>query len=255
MLLTADQRRENIIALIKKEGKVRVSELSKLYNISEVTIRTDLEHLESTGSITRIHGGAIARDKLYIDMDVVERLNTNAASKKAIASRLADFINDDDTLIINSGTTLTYVLRNLKSKKNITILTNSISNATEAASYYGFNVTLLGGTLETKYGFTYGPDAIAQLEKYHATKCIISVDGITTDNGLSLYYSSEADLVRKMIERADRTIVVADSSKIGKNTFAQIAPLSSVDMIITSESENRSEINNIKKAGVSVYEA
>ncbi len=255
MLNQAEQRRENIISLINREGKVRVNALSKLYNVSEVTIRSDLEYLESTGSITRVHGGAVAKDKLYIDMDVAERFNTNSANKRALAVKLADLINDDDTIILNSGTTLMYVLRAIKGKNNITILTNSISNATEASSYYGFNVTLLGGLMETKYGFTYGPDSISQLEKYHASKCILSVDGVTADGGLSIYYSSETDLIKKMISCADCTIVAADSSKIGRNTFARVCPISDVDIVVTSKSDDPAEIENLKNAGVKVYEA
>ncbi|MBO5415929.1 MAG: DeoR/GlpR transcriptional regulator [Clostridia bacterium] len=255
MLDSAEKRREKIIELINKEGRVKVSELSRIYGISEVTVRSDLEYLESTGSIKRVHGGAIAKDKLYIDMDVAERFTTNAASKKAIAQKLAELIGDDDTIILNSGTTLTYVLRALRGKKNITILTNSIAIATEASSYYGFNVTLLGGLVESKYGFTYGPDSVSQLDKYHAGKCILSVDGVTGSHGLSLYYASEAELINKMISCADTVIVAADSSKIGRNTFARVCPITDVDVLVTSRADNADALSSIRKSGVEVYEA
>lgn len=255
MLNSAEIRREKIIELINKEGKVRVSELSRLYGISEVTVRADLEYLESTGSIKRTHGGAVAKDKLYIDMDVAERFTTNAASKKSIAQKLSELVADDDTIILNSGTTLTYVLRALRGKKNITILTNSVAIATEASSYHGFNVTLLGGLVESKYGFTYGPDLVAQLDKYHANKCILSVDGVTGGYGISLYYASEAEVINKMISCADTVIVAADASKIGRNTFARVCPITEVDVLVTTRAESRETLEAIRESGVEVIEA
>ena len=217
MSSASENRREEIIELIQSQGTVKVSELSEKYNISEVSIRKDLETLEAQGHLSRIHGGAVGINKLYLNMDLTERFKTNAASKREVAELAAKFIEDNDTIMMNAGTTLTYVLRALRGKKNISIVTNSIQNATEAALYPAFNVILLGGELDSKYQFTYGQDAIHQLENYHATKTILSVDGITAESGLTLYYSNEAELARKMIECSDMAIVVADSSKIGKN--------------------------------------
>ena len=171
----SEKRREEIIELIHLHGKVRVSELSERYGISEVSIRKDLEALEADGQLTRIHGGAVGMNKLYVNMDLNERFKTNAAAKKSVAELAAKFIDDNDTIMMNAGTTLTYVLRAVRNKKNITIVTNSIQNATEAALYPDFHVILLGGEIDSKYQFTYGEDAISQIKNYHANKCILSV--------------------------------------------------------------------------------
>jgi len=156
--------------------------------------------------------------------------------------------------MMNAGTTLTYVLRALRGKKNISIVTNSVQNATEAALYPAFNVILLGGELDSKYQFTYGQDAIHQLENYHATKCMLSVDGITAESGLTLYYSNEAELARKMIECSDMAIVVADSSKIGKNVFARITDVTKTDLLVTNKSDNLAELTKLRKLGVKIHE-
>ena len=156
--------------------------------------------------------------------------------------------------MMNAGTTLTYVLRALRSKKNISIVTNSVQNATEAALYPDFNVILLGGELDSKYQFTYGRDAIHQLENYHATKCILSVDGISAESGLTLYYSNEAELARKMMESSDVSIVVADSSKLGKNVFARITDASKTDILVTNRSDNTDELLKLRKLGVKIQE-
>ena len=255
MSSTSENRRDEIVELVQMNGKVKVSELSERYNISEVSIRKDLEALEAQGHLSRIHGGAVGMNKLYINMDLTERYKTNSAAKKAVAELAASFIEDNDTIMMNAGTTLTYVLRALRGKKNISIVTNSIQNATEAALYPSFNVILLGGELDSQYQFTYGQDAISQLQNYHATKCILSVDGITAESGLTLYYSNEAELARKMIECSDKLIVAADSTKIGKNVFARITDASKADVILTNKTDNQKELTKLRELGTDIYEA
>ncbi len=250
-----EQRRERIIEAVHENGKVRVSELSEEYDISEVTIRKDLEILEAEGHLKRVHGGAIGLNKLYLNMDLSERYKTNSQAKKSLADLVADFIDDNDTIFMNAGTTLTYVLRSIRDKKNISLVTNSVQNATEAALYASFNVILLGGELDSKYQFTFGADAEKQLENYRATKCILSVDGICAEAGLTLYYSNEASLARKMIESSSQTIVVADSTKIGRGVFARITGAKKTDILITNPSDKKKELIALEKLGVKIFQA
>lgn len=255
MNISTEARREEIINIIQEKGKVKVSELSQLYGISEVSIRKDLELLEAEGHLSRVHGGAVGLNKLYVNMDLNERYKTNAISKKKLAEFAVRFIEDNDTIMMNAGTTLTYVLRAIRNKKNITIVTNSVQNATEAALYPDFTVILLGGELDSKYQFTYGEDAIAQLENYHANKCILSVDGISASAGLTLYYSNEASLVKKMIESSGEVIITADSSKVGKNVFAKITDAKKTNVLVTTHTENKKELELLRKMGVEIHEA
>ena len=255
MILSTEERREQIISLIHENGKVKVAELSQKYGISEVSIRKDLEVLEAQGHLSRVHGGAVGLNKLYVNMDLNERFKTNAVAKKRLGEYVASFIEDNDTIMMNAGTTLAYVLHAIQGKKNITIVTNSMQNAMEAALFSSFNVILLGGEFDSKYQFTYGEDALSQLENYHATKCILSVDGISVDAGLSLYYSNEASLARKMIECSDTLIVTADGTKLGRNAFAKITDLKPADVLVTNFTENREEAEKITALGVTVLEA
>lgn len=254
-MISTEKRREQIMNLVHETGKVRVTELSEEYGVSEVSIRKDLEALESEGHLKRVHGGAIALNKLYVNMDLSERYKTNASAKKHLAELAANFIEDNDTVFMNAGTTLTYVLRAIKGKKNVSIVTNSIQNATEAASHSSFKVILLGGEVDTKYQFTFGSDAEKQLENYHATKCILSVDGVSAESGLTLYYSNEAPLARKMIDFASSVIVVADGSKIGRDVFARITDAKKTDILITNKTEKRDTLDALLELGVKIYEA
>jgi DeoR/GlpR family transcriptional regulator of sugar metabolism len=250
---SAEQRREEILALIRNEGRVRVAELSRQYEISEVSIRKDLEILETRGQLARIHGGAVGVEKMYINMDLNERFKTNSAAKRALATEVAELIRDNDTLMMNAGTTAAYVLRAIRDKKNLSIVTNSLRNANEAA-LFGFNVILLGGELDYKYQFTYGQDAERQLQNYHASKCILSVDGISAEAGLTLYYSNEAALVRRMIESSSSVIVAADGTKVGRSAFARITHAEATDVLVTAGIEDREELARLSELGIQIIE-
>ena len=243
------------MAMVHEVGKVKVIDLSVEFGVSEVSIRKDLEALEAEGHLKRVHGGAVALNKLYVNMDLGERYKTNASAKKHLAELAAEFIDDNDTIFMNAGTTLTYVLRAIKGKKNVSIVTNSIQNATEASSHSTFNIILLGGDVDTKYQFTYGSDAEKQLKNYHATKCILSVDGVSEDAGLTLYYANEASLARQMIASASNVIVVADGSKIGREVFARITDATKMDVLITNKTDKNDTLKALEELGIKIYQA
>lgn len=254
-MLSGEERREDIVSLIHLNGRVKVSELSERYGISEVSIRKDLEHLEMQGQLSRVHGGAVGVGKMYVGMDLAERYRTNSLSKKRLAREIAALIDDNDTIIMNSGTTLSYVIRALAGKRNITIVTNSVQNASEASLTSSFGVIMLGGEFESKYQFTYGESAEEQLSNYHASKCILSVDGISADSGLTLFYSTEVSLVRRMIESSKEVIVAADSTKIGRQAFAKVTNIESAGVIVTNSDADPDELSRISAAGVRVIRA
>lgn len=250
---SANQRRDEIMELIRTQGNIRVADISKSYGVSEVTVRSDLEYLEAQGVLKRVHGGAVGTGKHYVNMDMSERYMSNSAAKKELAARIAELVDNNDTIMMNAGTTLTYVLHAIKGKRNISIVTNSIQNAVEVSTYPDFNVILLGGEIDEKYQFTYGNDTVAQLDRYHATKCILSVDGIS-ENGLSLYYSNESGIVRKMIASSDKVIVAADNSKLGKNTFSRVADVTDMDLLVTNRG-SAEQVSLLREMGVEVYES
>ncbi len=255
MNISAEERREEIVKAVQSRGKVRVSELSRRFSVTEVSIRNDLDILAEEGYLTRTHGGATAPQTAYDNMNKNERYLSNSAAKEALARRVASLIDDNDTIMMNAGTTLLYVLRALRHKKNLSIVTNSLQSAAEAASFSGFNVILLGGQLDGKYHFTFGQDTVHQLEGYHANKCILSVDGICPAYGLSLYYPNETNVILKMMEMSKSVIVAADSTKLLKSTFSRVAPLSSISALVTNAGVDRQTIAPFTEAGISVYEA
>lgn len=250
MEIDIEQRKAKILEMLNNEGNVKVSELSKLFNISEVTIRIDLQDLESKGLLQRVHGGAVGSYKTYYDMSLKQRSSTNESEKKAIAAKAASMINDNDTVMINSGTTTLFTIRAMSALKNINIVTNSIDIALEASTYKEFNIIMLGGSINSKYQYTYGADAINQLSLYHANKLILSVDGVSGINGYSTYYSDEAEISRRMIAQSDTTIVVADYTKIGRTAFTQISPLNVADHLVTNNKSFLEDISTFSDLGI-----
>ena len=248
MDIRIDERKEKILAMLSREGKVKVSELSRLFNISEVTVRMDLADLEQKGLLSRVHGGAVSSYRPYYNMSMSQRSSANETEKKAIAAYIQGVVHDSDTIMMNAGSTTLFVLRMLAQHKDIKIVTNSIAIALEASNNRNFHVVLLGGSVNTKYQFTYGPDALRQLSTYHADKLIISVDGVDAQMGFSTYYQQEAEICRTMMQRADVRMVAADYTKMGRVAFAQIASVDSVDEIITNKKIDADTADTLQKA-------
>ena len=250
--MIADERKQEILELLKKNGTVKVTELSQHFDVSEVTIRNYLADMESKGLLSRIHGGALSSYKPYYSMNLNQRLETNQSQKVKIAEKVCTLVNPNDTIMLNSGTTTLLAFRQFPANYNLNIVTNSISIALEASGNPNYNVILIGGAINTKYQFSYGIDAIKQLRNYHADKLILSVDGIDPAHGLSTYYDKEAEIDRVMIEQSDCCIVVADHSKFYHNAFVKISDLNVADYIITNASSDNSFPDDFKELGINV---
>lgn len=250
--LDIDNRRKKIIDLLNKEGKVKVIELSRLFGISEVTIRNDLTELEENGMLERIHGGAINTHKSYYNMSFLDRMKTNEIEKRKIAAACALLISNGDTIMINSGTTTLFVVQELKHVKNITVVTNSLAIAQEAGHFNNIQIILLGGNFNPQYQFTYGDDTINQLKRYKADKLILSADGVNAEEGITTYHHLEVEVNRQMLARVNKTIVAADYSKIGRTSFASIDSIDNADFLVTNQNANQDEINSIRGKGVDI---
>ncbi len=245
--LKIDVRRKQIQDILAREGKVRVTQLSSQLGASEVTIRNDLTELEKNGYLERIPGGAVLTTRNYYNMDFQQRKQERAAEKQAIAEAAANLIKDGDTLMINSGTTSFFTAVELKKLKNLNIVTNSLSIAVELGHHPTFRVILLGGEINPQYSFSYGIDAIAQLQKYKADKLILSVDGVSVTGGITTYHAEETEINKIMLERAHEAIIVADYTKVGHESFSYIDELDKADCFVTNTCANQKRLSEIEK--------
>ena len=161
-------------------------------------------------------------------------------------------IEDNDTIMLNSGTTTLLVFRALPQNLNLNIVTNSISIALEGATSPNFNIILLGGLINSKYQFTFGDDTIQQLKSYHADKLILSVDGIDLNHGFSTYYDKEAEIDRIMLQHANINIVAADRSKFDRCAFAKISDIAVADYIVTDSDVPEKLKSKISKQSIKI---
>ena len=250
--LKIDIRRKKILELLSRDGLVRVSQLSEEFGATMVTIRSDLDALARDGYLERTQGGAIQTEKNYYNLDYQRNKQTNVDQKKAIAVAAAGLVRDGDTLMINSGTTTYFTAVELKKHKNLNIVTNSISVAMELSAHPTFRVILLGGDINAQYSFTHGNDALEQLKRYKADRAILSMDGISSEIGLTTYHAEEATIDRIMMERARETIVVADSTKLAHESFSYVADIDKVQHWVTDRAADNKLLGEIQKKGVEV---
>jgi DeoR/GlpR family transcriptional regulator of sugar metabolism len=250
--LKIDTRRKKILEVLRRDGQVRVAQLSEALSATVVTIRSDLDALEQDGYLERTQGGAIQTMKNYYNLEFQRRKQEHIENKKAIAIAAAALVHDGDTLFINSGTTTYFTAVELKQRKNLNVVTNSISVAVELGGLPNFRVILLGGDINAQYSFTYGEDVKDQISRYRANWAILSVDGVNPGTGITTYHAEESVIDRIMIDRAQTAAIVADSSKLGHESFSLISTLSSGTVLITDRDADKILTQRIQKEGVDV---
>ena len=252
--LDVDQRRKQILEILEKESKVKVTDLSRRFSVSDVTARNDLSELEEAGLLERVHGGAVRSHKAYYGMSLKDRLQTNEPEKRRIAMQVAKMVSEGDILMMDSGSTTLLVARELKGFKDLTIVTNSLAVAEEIGYRDSMHVILIGGSLDPRYQFTYGDDAVTQLKKYKADLMVISADGISVEDGITTHHHHEAQVSRQMMARANKTLAAVDYSKIGRGSFAFINAVDCLDFIVTDDKAGQEELALIRDRGVKIVE-
>lgn len=227
------QRRERIQEYLAIHKIVPSTELSALLEVSEATIRRDLEWLENDGILVRTHGGAILNQRLQLEPEYQLRAQHNIVEKRLIGATAASLIEEGNIVFINSGTTTTEVIRNIRSGAEITVITNNLSAAVEVGEA-GFEILLLGGSFQPKSNSVAGRFAIENLGQIYANQAFIGVDGISLKHGFTVPSNAEAEVIRVMLERTNGTLsVVADHSKWGVVSNFQIARIDQVHRLIT----------------------
>jgi len=232
--MLATHRRDKILELLQEDGSAKVLDLAKLFKVTEVTIRQDLEKLDKDGLIIREHGGAYLKNI----KDQVQTFSLthqeHLDKKERIAAKCLEFIESGDTIILDSGSTTTEVAKKLRGMKSLTVITNALNIALMLGAEPGIEVIVTGGEFKPPTLSLTGQKAADFFKGLHVQKLFLATAGISLKAGLT--YPSISDLVVKkaMIEAAETTYLVADSTKIGKAAFASLGALSLIDYIINT---------------------
>lgn len=241
-----ETRANRIMELLRRTGTAQASTISELLQVSLVTVRKDLQRMEDKGLLHRIHGGAAIRD-------VQAAYDPRMSAMEKIAEAAAREIKAGDCVIMNAGNTTLLTARKLLERKGITVITNSIAIARELVQQVGIKLIFLGGEVNAEAVFTYGWDAVTQLEQYKANKLILSVSGLSCSSGLTTRHMEAADLLRRMIARTETVIAVADDTKIGFESFYHVGDLKAVDKLITNvTADTEQELEKIQAMGIHV---
>jgi DeoR family fructose operon transcriptional repressor len=227
------QRREKIQAFLTSHRIASTTDLCEMLDVSEATVRRDLEWLESRGLIERTHGGAILNERVNLEQEYQQRALRQIEEKRKIGALAASLIEDGDIIFINSGTTTTQLIRHIRNDMDITVITNNLTAVLDVGEV-DFEVLVLGGSFQPRSNSVAGRYAIQNLSQVYANKAFIGVDGITVAHGCTVPSNSEAEVVHRMIERTQGPVyILADHSKWGVVSNFEVAPISSINMLIT----------------------
>ncbi len=226
------ERQKRILELLKSDGAVWVSKLSAELDVTEETIRRDLEKLEKQNALRRTHGGALPMDD-SMELSFEKRRHVNVEVKQLLARKAVEFIVPGDTVFLDASTTTFFMSKEIKKIKNVTIVTNSIRIVNELANQTAIRVIAVGGLVSNNQSFI-GALAESNIrDNYFANKLFFSSRGITQEAGILESNEAECTIKQTMIQNSKQRFYLCDQTKIGRVGFVKLSPLESIDYFIT----------------------
>jgi DeoR/GlpR family transcriptional regulator of sugar metabolism len=251
-----ERRQQEILDELERSGSVSVAALSRSLEVSDMTVRRDLEELSARNLLRKVHGGAVPVPRTAAEPHFVQKQKLNRAEKRAIARAALGFVNDGDTVALSAGTTTWQIAEALeRGQKSLTFITNSTNIALALQENGWEHIVLSGGMFRTPSDALVGPFADRTLKTLNADVLFLGVHGIDPDAGLTTPNVAEAETDGCLIEAAQRVVVVADHSKLGFVALAKIVPLSKVDIFVTDVAADAALLHEIELAGVRVVVA
>ncbi len=246
------ERQKQILSLLSRQGRLSVAEIVTQFSISEATARRDLEALASQGKAQRVHGGVIAVEQAPPELPILQREGEQADEKSLIGKAAAALIADGETIFLGSGTTVLEAAKNLRERKNLTVITNSLSVLNALAGIKEITVVSLGGQLrESELSFI-GHITEQALAEVRVDRVIMGARGLSLEHGLTNDYLQETLTDRAILKIGHEVILVADHSKVNRVSTALLAPLSSINTFVTNSKADKKFIQALKKQNIKV---
>lgn len=230
----AEERKHQILAALKRAPAIRAVDLGLALGTSLASIRRDLADLERSGLLKRTHGGAISNDLVALEPTLAEKEDQYQAEKAAIGVTAAALIQPGDTIFLDAGSTTRQIARELQRYRNLTVVTNALSVASELASS-DLEVILTGGQLRRGVLSQVGPIAEQAIASLHVDKLFLAANGVHLTKGITTPNLTEARTKRAMVDNAKEVILVADHSKFARVTLGRVCGLDRIDAIVTDE--------------------
>lgn len=250
--MLSEERHQSIMNILEEQGSVMVTDLVSQFNVSEMTVRRDLDMLERKGLLRRVHGGAISDLGRSYEPPFLTRSTTNQAEKARIGKLAVQLIHSGDSVTLDVGTSTVEVARNLVERQNLTILTPCFQIAGLLCENPGIRLILTGGILRPGELSMVGHLAERVFEEFHVDKLFIAAAGIDFEAGLTEYNVEDTLVKKAMIRTAKQVILVADASKFNRVAFTTIAPLDVVNTVITDKSVDPSIVTKLLDLDIDV---
>jgi DeoR/GlpR family transcriptional regulator of sugar metabolism len=250
-----ETRRAGILAWLQEEGSARVRTLAEAFDVSEVTVRQDLEKLEADGFIVREHGGAFLKSVTQQVRAMALQHAENMDAKRAIGRAAAALVGDGETIILDSGSTTTEVAAQLHGRRDMTVITNALNIALMLGAQPGFDVHMSGGHFKAPTLSLSGDRSADYFRGLFAQTLFLATAAVDLRTGLTYPALSDIPVKRAMIEAAERVVLVADSSKIGRRSFTALGGIELVDVLVTDAGIAAADRSAIEQAGVEVMVA
>ena len=251
----ATERQQEILTRARAEGRVDVKDLAEALDVTPETVRRDLTALERRGLLRRMHGGAIPVERLGIEPAVADREGRMAGQKERIAKAALDELPDGGAIILDAGTTTIRLAELLPTDRELTVVTHALPVAMLLATRPNITLHLLGGVVRGRTLAAVGTWAERAMADVYADVAFLGTNGITVERGLTTPDLAEAGVKRALVGGARRTVVLADHTKFGRTDFAQVAPLSQIDTVITDSDLDADLADEVESAGPRVVRA
>jgi len=245
-------RRTVILKQLEKDDQVSVFELSQQFNVSEVTIRKDLKHLEKKNILIRSRGGAMKHSLINVDLSIYDRSRKNIKLKEVIGAAAAKLIANGETILLDTGTTIMELAKHLPKKIDLTVITNSVDITFRLAEHPNIRVIMPGGMLRRNSLALVGEQAAESLRGFYCDKYFLSADGLDIRRGMMTTNIEEASLARINIKNSKKVFALIDSSKFLSKGITTITPLKDIDTLITDDGIPSDILVEIRALGVNV---
>ena len=250
----AARRRQRLILLVESRGVARLEELSGALGVSQATVRRDLNAIAASGRLRRVHGGAVAADQRPDEPHFDVKAAAATAEKQRIAARAVELLSADDTIYLDSGSTVLAVARLLHGWSRLTVVTNSLPVATELVGR-GPRLIMVGGELRATSRAIVGPVTRHLLDDLHLDRALMGTFALSLEDGLTTTDPSEAYTKELVVARAREVILLADSTKMGGRSFVRAGRLEDVDILVTDVGIDARTARSLTRRGVRVITA
>jgi DeoR/GlpR family transcriptional regulator of sugar metabolism len=250
----AARRRQRLVVLVESRGAARLEELSAALGVSQATVRRDLNAVSAAGRLRRVHGGAVATDQRVDEPHFEVKAGAAAPEKARIAAAAVKLLAPDDTVYLDSGSTVLALARLLHGWARLVVVTNSLPVATELVGR-GPRLILIGGELRATSRAIVGPLTRHLLDDLHVDRALMGTFALSLDEGLTTTDPAEAFTKQLVLSRAREVILLADSTKIGTRSFVRAGRLSEIDVLVTDTGLDAPTARTLGRRGVRVITA